>query len=726
MAGPVWLLSVDLQTKTATFTTGLADAAKQARASFQDIKSGANEMGGAVGFSTMEARHSVMMLGEEFGVHLPRSLTTFISNLSLVGPALEAAFPFLAIILGATLLIEKLAKLHEAGEKLTTDQVNFQTAANNAFNSLGDKLLQAQIKADELGKNHMAALKHQLELIDHQSLNELQHSFLELAKSMEPVMKDLEGHWYTFGEGADGAKHALDDFKTHYEYMLSMKDAKGATGLLHGTLDEAKKTLAMMDQLKASRTGDGQKGNYAAYEEAAKWLEKAGALSKVTGDYTQKTYDAQLNLVSALQDQVSAEGRIADIKKLEGQNATTSAHQDTNKEAAEAARKYNEAEDRAAREYLATFKHEQADLINVTREGTASRLEALQEAMDATAELYGRDNETYKQYATEYIRTWDEMSEKTLEAVGKQLDEEDKRKEEAGLKAAANQAKMGELEIAAERQHQALLDSAHRVSAQQRAAEEEHFAEEAFQNKMREYAQDVAALDKGDKDYENKLKQIQDKETQLVRQHENEIAAIKDKAQQDQNANLQRGLQQMENEFAQGFTQVIMGHQSFAKMMDGIGNQVASGMLQNALKSMMTLDMDKEKQAASAARTFFLAGAKFPFPTNLVMAPVLGALGFASVMAYEHGTDSVPGIGRGDVIPTMLSPGEGVVPGGVMDGLRNMARSGGFDRGPQYHVQAHFAPTIHALDSDGVDEVLTKHQDKFQRHFEKTLRSMNR
>ena len=428
MAGPVWLLSVDLQTKTATFTTGLADAAKAARGSFQDIKGSAGEMGKGVEYSTMEARHSVMMLGEEFGVHLPRALTSFIANLSAVGPILEAAFPFLAIILGATLLIEKLSKLHEAGEKLTTDQLDFKTAANNAFNSLDEKLLQAQIKADELGKNHFAALKHQLELIDRQSLNELQHSFLELAKSMEPVMKDHEGHWYTFGEGADGAKHALDDFKTHYEYLLSQGKKEEATGLLHGTADQAKKTLAMMDQLKSNRTGDGQKGDYQKYEEAAKYLQKMGVLSKVLGDYTQKTYDAQLNLVSALTDQVSAEQRIADIKKLESSNATTSAHQKTDKDSENTAKKYAEEQLRLDREYLENFKHEQSDLINVTRAGTADRLEALQAAMTATAELYGQDNETYRQYATEYIRAYDEMSQKTLEAIGKELEEEDRLK----------------------------------------------------------------------------------------------------------------------------------------------------------------------------------------------------------------------------------------------------------------------------------------------------------
>src|ERR1017187_3065467 len=105
MAAPVWVLSVDLQTKTATFQTGLADAAKSARGSFQDIKDASKEMGDGVAeasgrteYSMMGARHGVMMLGEEFGVHLPRGITAFITSLGPVGAAFEAAFPFLAII----------------------------------------------------------------------------------------------------------------------------------------------------------------------------------------------------------------------------------------------------------------------------------------------------------------------------------------------------------------------------------------------------------------------------------------------------------------------------------------------------------------------------------------------------------------------------------------------------------------------------------------------------
>jgi hypothetical protein len=75
----------------------------------------------------------------------------------------------------------------------------------------------------------------------------------------------------------------------------------------------------------------------------------------------------------------------------------------------------------------------------------------------------------------------------------------------------------------------------------------------------------------------------------------------------------------------------------------------------------------------------------------------------------------------------MLSPGEGIVPGGVMDGLRNVARNGGFNGGgPTYHV--HVRPTYHVntIDGDGMRATLEKHTDQLQHHFELAVRRMNR
>ena len=118
----------------------------------------------------------------------------------------------------------------------------------------------------------------------------------------------------------------------------------------------------------------------------------------------------------------------------------------------------------------------------------------------------------------------------------------------------------------------------------------------------------------------------------------------------------------------------------------------------------------------------------FPFPLNVVMGPALGAMAFASVMAFNAGTDGVPGVGSGDTVPAMLTPGEGVVPGGVMDGLSKMARSGDLGDSGGKHFHAHVSPTynLQALDATGMDKILSTHSDTLTKHVTSTLRRMNR
>ena len=202
MAQPVWVLSVDLQTKTATFQSGMADAAKAARGSFNEIKQGAREMGTDTSYSMGESRHSVMLLGEEFGVHLPRALTSFIAGLGPVGPALEMAFPFLAIAVGATLLLEHLVKVREEAEKAANAQTNFGTTMSKSLTGIDDKLLHTGIQIDELTGNHMAALSKELELIDHASLNDLMQELETLAKAADASFAQIKTSWYQFGAGS--------------------------------------------------------------------------------------------------------------------------------------------------------------------------------------------------------------------------------------------------------------------------------------------------------------------------------------------------------------------------------------------------------------------------------------------------------------------------------------------------------------------------------------------
>lgn len=805
MAAPVWVLSVDLQAKTATFQSGMSEAAKSARGSFTEIKSGSSEMGGHVNTNMFAARHSVMALSEAFGGQLPRAITAFIAHIGPLGALLEAAFPFAAIGLGAVLLIEHLNKLHAEGVKLTEDQVKFGTAVQLAFNSLDQKLISAAIKSDELRNDHLGALHLQLRLIDKQSMAELVHSFGEVAKAADTVFTDLKSSWYQFGIGSAGAKHALDDFQNKYDSLLAQGKDGEASDLLKGTKASAERILAMMKQAKDNSATQSGGNNTAASEML---LEQArGELKKAGVNNTEKEVQAQQTLVDALTAQVGLEGKIAALKTADKGNATATTGKELSglkaeaaKQAAEHAQKMGElsleiereqanesnaineasvnerlmsdlhlanaeyaiqeagnaakinALDRSGKDYNNQLKGLQDKEEEITLQHTATVAGLLSKAREATARQAIQDLE---QSEREQIEATDTGSRERLAAIDAALKEErakglerttfyrDLEKEriqvqreadgeasksaaEAGKEAAANEQKMGELALAAARTNQALADSARRLSSQQRLAEEIKASNAENTLKMQTMQHEIDTLDKGGKDYANKLKELQDKQRQLVQQHENDITQIKAKAEEERNTRILSAERQAAEQIASGLTQSIMGHQSWARTLDSLGNQMAEGMIRNSLMVMMQQDKERLGDARKAATSAYATGEKIGGPAGIVLGPVFAAAAFAGAMAFNAGTDGVPGVGRGDTVPAMLTPGEGVVPGGVMDGLRKMAASGGMSGGNHYHAPIHYAPVINAVDGDGVEKMLDNHGDKFQKHVETTLRKLNR
>jgi hypothetical protein len=720
MAQPVWVLSVDLQTKTATFTSGLADAAKGARASFNDIKAGAQEMGRETGYSMMEARHGVMLLGEEFGVHLPRALTSFIASIGPIGSAMSAAFPFLAIVVGATLLLEHLHKLKEAGEKLTESQERFGTTTLDVLNKLDDKLLQAGIRTDELNHNHLAKLNKELELIDHQSMDELVRAFDILSKDADGMFAQLKASWYQFGAGSAGAKHALESFQTQYASLLAQGKDQEASNLLSGTRETAEHVLALQKQIRDNQTSTGtggtHQGDYSKFEEAKV------ALQALSVGYTDKEVSAQQILVQALQRQVDVQSRVNELtakqkgnaKQAEGDKSGGEADKQLREQASQERKELEEMQrlwEQNYREAVSNLQQNEREKIDATKQGSAARLAAIDAAIREEQTKGLQDTGFYRGLLTSRVNEARQM-----------VEEEGRLKAEAGKEGAQHELKMGELEVAAQRDAGQLALSTMRNAYAARTALELKLADESNSVKLRANQQDIAALDKSGKDYENKLKGLQDKQLELVREHENEVTQIKDKAEEARNTRIltaQRGLQDAE---AKGLTSTLMRHESFAKMMDSLGQQVAAGMMETALKAILANDMTKISDAKFAARQGWKAGSHFPFPANLVMEPLLAASAFASVMAFEGG-GVVPGVGRGDSVPAMLEPGEGVLPKRLMEGLN---RSAGGAGGGDTHIHHHSTYHVQALDSDGVDRVLHEHHETFARHFENHVRRLNR
>ena len=328
-------------------------------------------MGGHVSTNMFAARHSVMALSEAFGGQLPRVITAFISHIGPLGAALEAAFPFAAVALGAVLLIEHLEKLKAAGVKLTEDQTKFGTAVQTAFNTLDQRLLQSQIKADELRNDHLGALHKQLQLIDAQSMAELVHSFGEVAKAADVVFGDIQNHWYSMGIGSAGAKHALDDFQTRYSALLAQGKESEASDLLKGTKQSAQSTLVALQQLKAYKElpdGEASTGQMDAARAAVAKLKAAGL------DGTKDELKAQQTLVDALQAQVGIEERVNALKKQDSSNATVSTGKDMSALASEAAKQAAEHKQKMAEIALQTDREQAQALAEVLDKSIVERL----------------------------------------------------------------------------------------------------------------------------------------------------------------------------------------------------------------------------------------------------------------------------------------------------------------------------------------------------------------
>lgn len=715
MAQPVWTLSVDLQTRTATFQSGMSEAAKAARSSFSEIKQGADEMGRTTSGSMGEARHGVMLLGEEFGVHLPRGLTTFIASLGPVGAAMEAAFPWIAIIVGATLLLKHLAKLKEEGEKLTESQIQFGTTVANVFNKLDEKLLESGIRTDELNHNHLAALHKQLELIDKQSMSELVQAFDTVTKAADLTMAQLKTSWYQFGAGAAGAKNALDEFKTRYDALLAQGKDKDANDLLAGTRQSAERVLALQKQAKDNQTaksGDGV-DHYSKYEQAANALKKEGI------GFTVKEIEAQQTLVDALQAQVQVQEKVNALKASQKTNAVQTEQNkeggDSDKAAREQAQQNKIAMEEAQklweenyREAVAKLQENEREKIDATRQGSAARLAAIDAAIKEEQGKGLQDTSFYRGLLTSRVQITREMTE-----------EQNKLTAEAGKEGAEHGLKMGELQLAAQRDAAQNSAAYLRKSAQEQTAMKIAFAQSDYQLRLKQNEQEQAALDQTDKAYANKLKALQDRQLELTKEFENKKTEITEQAERKKAEQVIEAENRMGQAVAQTAARSIIESKSMSQAFAHLGSE----MLQSALTNLLQMETVQGRKRFGDART--AAADAFEWAGNPLAGAIAAATTFAAVMAFETG-GIVPGATKGDSVHAMLTPGEAVLPKQMTENLTHAARHGNGDGGTHHHYHMTFAPQVHAIDGPSVDRMLGEHADTFKKHFHEHLWRANR
>jgi hypothetical protein len=179
------------------------------------------------------------------------------------------------------------------------------------------------------------------------------------------------------------------------------------------------------------------------------------------------------------------ERREAEIKKLSKANETTVTHNTMNNEAEAAAQARAEtveqerqqrvkAMEETYRDELTQVQEGERQQIDEAREGSMARVAAIDAALQEERDHLAEGTGFYRGLLTQRTNLLRQMAE-----------EEKKLKAEAGLEEAAHEQKMGELLLAAQREHQALLNSAHSVSAAQRVAQEIAAANAEYQVKLR-------------------------------------------------------------------------------------------------------------------------------------------------------------------------------------------------------------------------------------------------
>lgn len=678
----VGTLAVDVVNGQATFT--LDDAKSQ----LDGFGKKAAETGERVSFSMRESRESVMAVSDMFGVHLPASLTRTVAGLETLGPALAAALPFAAIAVGAVLLFEHIAKVREEAQKLAQSQIAMGTTVQHVFDNLDDKILSAGIKADELTGNHLGALQKKLELIDHQSMHELAQQFDIVAGAAEKTLSLINQHWYESKIGVVGVKDALENFKAQYASLLAQKDEKGASDLLAGTLQSA---IKMKELMTAQQEGHGS---------------------------SQSDLDAQNALIGALNAQVGIQQRLNTLKQDDKQNTTTTTNNTVvadserlYKAQMDAARHAAEEEERIREETvkqdLAQARGEEQETIKLTVQGSQARIAAIDAAIKREQGMYQTYTEYYKGLVAERARA---------------VEQEAQRENAAAAEGARHQTEMAKLAFAQEMQQSKLLRSAKHETTQQITDDEKAAANSEYDIQRAALQRELDLLSSSDANYLNKKQQLMNRETELEKAHQNQLTQIDNQAQMERNKRILSAETQFDNTLAKNMTDVLTRHQTFGKAIVSIGSQVVSGMIENALKSILADDMTKERDAAYAARQGFKAGTHFPWPLNMVMPEVLAATFFASTMAFAEG-GVVPGVGTGDSVSAMLTPGEGVLTKPQTQLLKSMGTDSG-SGATHYHAPA-FSPTVHAMDAEGVDRVLTNHKAVFQKHFHSELRKMS-
>ncbi len=642
----VGVLTVDLVANTAEFTGDLGKAADSA----EEFGKSAANAGGAMDFSMREARGSMMLLGEELGVRVPRELRTLIAEIPGVGAAFAAIIPIIGAVFAVGLIYKAIEAHRKAAEELARAWEAVGTDGVNAMVALDTKLLEVQKVTDELSGDHVRVLRDQLALVDRATLADVEKQFEELGKKADEAFTKMHVGWFQNYILQQGNNAGIDNVRERFDNLIkTVQDYKAAgndKGIATVLEEERTKVQGILDTFQ-------------------KW----GTGSKEILDANQKEL--------AVLDQMAARyAKINEVAAGEKKNDTT----------------------RAAQQEAA----EQYQIYEAQQRGLEQRRRAEAEYTKEVARLH-----------KEAIKEQERLEEEQAAATASVLSRDAKIRECLAKEETNQDLAMSKLRIAAADQEARFKLAIHQGTARQIMATEIKTAEDEAHAEVTSLNRQIADLDKFSENYLVKLKELEDKKTQIITKSENDVIKIREQAEQKQLQDVRRAEEQMTDAIAKDIAKTIVENKNLAQAFKQTSEQMLETALTNIIKMAVLGEQEKLDNARKAYGGTYAAISQIPY-VGPFLAPPMAAAAAAAVMGFEGGGE-VPGTGYGDSVPAMLTPGETVVTKTLTEQVKN---SGG---GARAAIHIHMPP-IQALDAEGVDRVMQKHAARISKNVSSHLR----
>jgi hypothetical protein len=313
----VGALIIKLQAETAQFR---ADMGK-VKGDLAGLTGQSQDTGRAMDFSMMEAKGSMMLLGEETGVRIPRHLQTLIATIPGVGAAFSAMLPLVGVAAAIGIvakLIEKHEKLIESIRKTAIENQNIALSEDNVTRSMEVANLKLE---DQIAKLEGRPTNNKLK----EALIENQSELIKLANSFDTQFQKIDAAIKT-------GTSTLGNYWQELKNIASMpiyaaRNAAGQAVELAAAIDKVSESEDRARDLKDKlNDATGTKAITAATKEYVDELRNVQNYTRLALVVAQEQASPNVEQISALKQQIhSLTAEIKDMG-LQAKNLNLKSH----------------------------------------------------------------------------------------------------------------------------------------------------------------------------------------------------------------------------------------------------------------------------------------------------------------------------------------------------------------------------------------------------------------